>query len=265
MQATVETITPAVAEAMLGTSAGNRRMKAEKVRSYARDMIAGRWVLNGETIITAADGRLIDGHHRLRACVESGCSFQTLAVRGVDQRAATTVDMGASRTIADLLSFEGERNCNAMVSIVNAAVSIKHGRPRSANLSSAEVLDFIAHHPKTRDLAQVKYAQIVPRIGAVLGGLGVVANVIGRTDDYDDFMAVLRSGVPSREGCPAHALRDRMFRDAASKKPMPLQQAHRLAVSAFNKFLRSDRVSVLREESAYFVAGWSLSAKVAAQ
>jgi hypothetical protein len=257
MKTAVETITPAAAEAMLGTSAGNRRMKDAKVKSYARDMIAGRWVLNGETVIMSADGRLLDGHHRLRACVRANLPFQTLVVRGVDQRAATTVDMGASRTVADVLSFEGERNCNAMVSIVNAAVSIMQGRPRSANLSSAEVLAFIKSYPKTRDLAQVAYSPIVPRIGAVLGGLGVVAYAIGRHDEYEDFMSVLRSGIPSGEGCPAHALRDRMFRDAASKKPMPLQQAHKLTVAAFNKFLRGDRVSALREEAAYGVSGWT--------
>jgi hypothetical protein len=258
MKASVEIITPDDAGNMLATSAGNRRMKAEKVRSYARDMLAGRWILNGETIITSSDGRLIDGHHRLRACVEAGRPFQTLVVRGVDNRAATTVDMGASRTLADVLAFEGERNCNLLVSIVNAAVSITQGRPRSANLSSAEVLQFIASYPKARDMAQVSYSRIIPRVGPVLGALGVIAEGIGQADEYDDFMAVLRSGIPSREGCAAHALRDRIFRDAASKKPMNLQQAHRLTVSAFNRFLRGDRVSMLRQEASYGVAGWTI-------
>lgn len=41
------------------------------VTRYARDMAAGRWVMNGEPLILDPEGNLLDGRHRLAAVIEA--------------------------------------------------------------------------------------------------------------------------------------------------------------------------------------------------
>ncbi len=54
----VEMITPEMAEALLADRGPNRHVSASVINKYARDMTAGRWRLNGQTIKIASDGRL---------------------------------------------------------------------------------------------------------------------------------------------------------------------------------------------------------------
>jgi hypothetical protein len=259
MKLTVETITPMLARHLLSCSAGNRGIKQAKIASYARDMAAGNWKLNGETIILNDDGVLIDGHHRLKACIQSEVAFQSIVVKGCAAGSEKTIDMGASRTLGDVLSFQGEKNGNALVAAINAAASIRNGRPRSSNMSSAELLDFLSQHPVSRELSADSTRKTLPRVGALVCGIGIVAHHLGQQDQYADFIAVLQTGIPAYAGCPAHALRDRVLRDAAHRNKMPLQEAHKLTLTAWNKFLDRQQVTVLRSSADFKVKGWTVS------
>ena len=79
-----KTITPAVAEAMLKTSealgAINRKLNNRHVELYANEIRSNRWKLNGDAIRLDADGRILDGQHRLHACVLAGIPFQTIVI-----------------------------------------------------------------------------------------------------------------------------------------------------------------------------------------
>jgi hypothetical protein len=258
MKLSVETITPMLARHLLSCSGGNRSIKQAKIMSYARDMAAGNWKLNGETVIINDAGVLIDGHHRLKACIESDTAFQSVVVRGGDVGSEKTIDMGASRTLADVLSFQGEKNGNALVAAINAAVSIRNGRPRSANLSSTEILDFLEEHPLSREFSADGTRKSLPRVGAVICGIGIVAQHLGQSDQYQDFLSVLQTGIPAYAGCPAHALRERIMRDAAQRNKMPLHEAHRLTVVAWNKFLDGQPVTILRHGSDFQIKGWTV-------
>lgn len=262
MKMTVETITPMLARHMLSCSAGNRSIKAAKVASYARDMMAGNWKLNGETIVFNDDGALIDGHHRLKACIESDTCFQSIVVKGCEAGAEKTIDMGASRTLADVLSFQGEKNSQALVAAINAAGSIRNGRSRSSNMSSAELLDFLSKHPIARELSADSHRKALPRVGALVCGIGIVAHFLGQQDQYADFVSVLQSGVPAYPGCPAHALRDRILKDAGHRNKMPLHEAHRLTLTAWNKFLDGQSVSLLRPSADFKIKGWTVAGAI---
>lgn len=258
MQLSVEQITPQLAEAFLQTSRGNRNFKDAKVRSYARDMAAGRWKVNGETIIFDKSGALIDGHHRLKACVASSANFSTCIVRGADQDAQQTIDMGASRTVGDVLSFRGERNSNHLNAVILATVAIANGRPRSANLSSQEVLDFLNAYPEVRQSAVVSARKVLPRAGAVIGAIHFAAEMSGDSDKFERFFQSLSDGIPAYEGCPAHCVRERILRDAARRAKMSLQDVHRLVIAAWNKFRIGAPVRTIKPETEYKIDGFSL-------
>ena len=95
--ATIETITPARAAEMLASNTNNRPLRRALVESYARDMAAGNWKLNGETIIMGRDETLLNGQHRLHACVMANVPFTTLVVYGIERDAVMAMDSGANR------------------------------------------------------------------------------------------------------------------------------------------------------------------------
>ncbi len=53
---------------------------------YANAMKSGEWKYNGESIKVCTDGSLLDGQHRLEACIESGVTFDTLLVTNLRLR-----------------------------------------------------------------------------------------------------------------------------------------------------------------------------------
>lgn len=257
MKMCIETITPEIAGEYLRASQGNRRIKDAKVASYARDMASGAWQMNGEPIIFSKSGALANGHHRLFACIKAGEPFQSVVVYGVDDESIKTIDSGAPRSISDVLFFRGEANTNVLSALVLAAVSIAAGRPRSANLSSSEVLDFLDRFPEARDHANESVRKCLPRIGSVLTAISFISEMTGKIDEFEAFHSVLKDGVPFQKHCAAHALRERILRDVGGKK-MSLADAHRLTVTAWNKFCEGRPVKFLRAADHYGIDGWTM-------
>lgn len=255
MQVHIETITPEIARAYLSLSNGNRPLKQAKVAAYARDMISGSWQENGESIIFGLNNVLLDGHHRLTACIKSNRAFRSLVVRGILPEANKTIDMGASRSIADALSFHGYRNTNNITAVVAALVSLKNGRPRSASLSSEEVFRFIKQYPDVEQAAVVASRKHLPRSQAICGAIWMVAKMNGEEEKADAFLDVLSSGVPSGPGCAAHALRERVMRDALSSRSMPLRDHQKLVVAAWEKFRKDEQVRQIKVPNEYKITG----------
>ena len=81
MNVEVEKITPELAKKYLANNKINRGLNKNSVAKYATSMQEGRWKLNGEPIQFNCDGTLINGQHRLQACVRADTSFDTLVAR----------------------------------------------------------------------------------------------------------------------------------------------------------------------------------------
>jgi len=102
---TTETITPDRAFELLEHNTKNRNIRQSLIDRYAREMKAGRWRLNGETIIISDTGRILDGQHRLWAVIEADTPIQTAMAYDVDEDTFDTIDMGATRTAADVFKI----------------------------------------------------------------------------------------------------------------------------------------------------------------
>lgn len=102
------TITPEFARFVLETTnTRNRTVKSSRVELYAKSMKEGNWKFNAEAIIFGVkDGRLVlmNGQHRLMACVLTGLSFPSALSFGVSEEAFSTMDNGAARTGGDTLN-----------------------------------------------------------------------------------------------------------------------------------------------------------------
>lgn len=103
-------ITPADAEDLLKRNQGedyhNRPVSTGTVTRYENEMSRG-WRLTGETIIISRSGRLLNGQHRLLACVASGVAFRTFVAFGVADDAFAFMDKGKKRTASDIFSING--------------------------------------------------------------------------------------------------------------------------------------------------------------
>lgn len=80
---TVEMVTPEIAEKYLASSLGNRRIFRDHVVRFVRVIKEGLWDKE-QGYIKFGNGRLVDGHHRLRAIAESGQIVEVRIMRGAD-------------------------------------------------------------------------------------------------------------------------------------------------------------------------------------
>ena len=81
--ATFMEIVPAQAEQWLNTRQWQRSLDRALVLTYSRDIAEGMWKPDGNTIKFDSDGNLIDGQHRLEACVQADKPIVSLVVWGV--------------------------------------------------------------------------------------------------------------------------------------------------------------------------------------
>lgn len=136
----LESINPAKAKEYLATMVSNRTLISNRVIELALEMEAKRWVINGETIKFDDKGNLIDGQHRLQACILSEMPFITYVVRGLnDDRAFATIDVGRNRTHGDILSIAGVGDPNRVAGAGTILFYYKNGRLKA--LPGPELMD----------------------------------------------------------------------------------------------------------------------------
>ena len=73
-------LTPAMAAAMLKADKEKREPSKRHVERIARAIKAGDWDFRGQTIKISANGTIIDGLHRLHACVLAGVAIEIVLV-----------------------------------------------------------------------------------------------------------------------------------------------------------------------------------------
>ncbi|MCR1783115.1 hypothetical protein KVF89_11280 [Nocardioides carbamazepini] len=130
-------VTPQLAETWLSRNTNNRNVRRSVIDAYARDIEAGRWRLNGETIKFGPSGVLLDGQHRLSAVVQADVAVPMVVVRNLGDHVMATVDTGAKRSYADALKLAGEENTTTLAAVVRRAVmwgaghADQHGRDQA--------------------------------------------------------------------------------------------------------------------------------------
>ena len=120
-------INPEQAKKLLDWNTNNRRVKKGLVAHLARDMKNGQWHYTGEPLIFSAN-RLLDGQHRLIACVEADVSFRTSITFGVDDAAFAYIDAGATRSPGDVFEMYGVKNARNMAAATKIVHAYKTGQ-----------------------------------------------------------------------------------------------------------------------------------------
>ena len=142
MNMTVETITPELAGKYLKRNVDNyRKISKTKVQTYATEMKAGKWQLNGEGIMFDETGKLKNGQHRLAAVILAGIPIKMSVIRGVADD-VTIYDTGMIRSTAQIALASGCGDITKLeCSVGNAIV----GR-FDTHTSKGIVLDWLQGH-----------------------------------------------------------------------------------------------------------------------
>jgi len=109
VKAEVWVIEPWLAEYLLDEDKNehNRSINSANLRLLTRRMKNGEWKLTGEPIILSSEGTLLNGQHRLNACINADKPFESLVVSGIPAENFQFLDAGKSRDAADVFHIEG--------------------------------------------------------------------------------------------------------------------------------------------------------------
>ena len=229
---------PTMAMELLAANTNNRTVAAYVVDKYSRDMKAGVWRVNGQTIKIGKSGRLLDGQHRLHAGLQSGVTFPAIIVRGLDEGVFETFDLGARRSLADVLIDRDESNTSTLAAALRQVWLIENDLLTSQNASPtiAEMLETLDRHPAIRE--SVRFASRVKHVTAPT--LVVALHYFFTQKDSmlaDTFVDRLIDGSGLGPKSPILKLRDQLMR-ARNEKKFKQSDPERAAwiIKAWNAF-----------------------------
>lgn len=111
------TLTPELATELLERNTLNRPLSDQHVSRIARQIKAGKWRFNGDTIKIADTNDILDGQHRLWAVIESKVPVETILVRGIERDAFATIDtLRKPRSGSDILTLNGAHQYRQIIS-----------------------------------------------------------------------------------------------------------------------------------------------------
>lgn len=116
MKQTKLTITPEVARTWLQMSKGNRPLNPRHIEDLKRE-IHTNWKPDvPDPIGFDEDGVLINGHHRLTACVETGIAIECWVARDMPRETVTVLDGGLRRSLRDrFFAYSDDRTVKKLV------------------------------------------------------------------------------------------------------------------------------------------------------
>lgn len=239
----VVTITPAMATAWLRANQKNRPVRKAHMKFLADQMSNDAWEVNGQAIIIAENENVLDGQHRLMACIESGRPFMTLVVYGINERAFATIDTGAVRSGADALCLHfSEYPISAVKAVATAVIWIRpleKGNVHRGNskMSNSDIIDYAKEHLSLFQRAET--LQSYPKDNRPISvGVGTALyEMFARKneDSADEFMSDLYTGEKLERTDVAYVLRNAFAKDAqrtTSKLPMSIKA--RMVVKGWN-------------------------------
>lgn len=235
-------MTPEVASYWRATSEVRQRTKRDIVSdTYARDMAAGRWRFNGETIVRDRHGNLLQGQHRLEGVEKAGASVLLLLVEGVEPEVMDTFDTGLPRYYSDMLKVAGYSNVVVTAAIIRAMwqwdrgrymITLAGGQERPSRPELDAYLKEHADEIQAAALAADRLRQHIPLPGSVLGTAMIILSRID-AEAATEFFNSLAYGADLGERDPVLVLRNQLFANL-KKKILSVDERRALLFGTWN-------------------------------
>lgn len=241
MNVTKETVTPKKAMEWLKRNVHNRPLSEATIGLYARAMLDGAWKLNGDTIRFNGNGDMIDGQHRLTACVQAGKPFETYVVRGLPHEAFDTIDQGKKRTTGDVFARAGYKHYSTLASAVrnlwqyqgDQGYAAKYGalRPDIAN-------DIIEKNPAIHAAVEFVRSNIGRKSLMHPGLASFLVYITSQIDEEQakKFWTSIFVGEGLTKTSAAYWLRERLIGNLSSVAKLHNTAIAALAIKAWNSY-----------------------------
>jgi len=251
-------ITPEIASEMLVHNTGNRKLRPTVVAQYATDMREGRWHHEADSpIVFDWNGRLINGQHRLQACIKAETPFIARVNRGVDPAAYDVMDQGFRRTAGDALTKKGVISGTNMAAAYRVVHAYRTGlltqtsqQGNVAGLTNSQVVagvlaeEELLHHAglvADRVYRHTKYNK--PAVTALV----VLAINEGHSRQLvEEFMDGLGSGANMSEGDPRLSFR-RWWVNSHKRSSNAVLAA---LIRAFNAYANNQQLKLIKINTA---------------
>lgn len=245
-------VTPDIAQAWLDKNTHNRKPSARHVDKLARDMIAGNFVYTGDAIRFDIKGNLIDGQHRLMACVKAEKGFETLVIYDLPPATQDKLDAGKNRGAGDVISLSGFHYANQLAAACRLMIHEREGMQSIGTLplSTSDVTAMLKQHSTLPSAMNEVASKRYPR-GISNSNLAVVyyvgRDMLGVAKVADAFIEVMTTGIPFSEGCAAHAYRERVVKShIGGSMAMTATSKWRMMKHAWNLFSNGQSVKNIR-------------------
>lgn len=255
-------LTPDLANYLLENNPDNRLIRQSVVDAYTRDMLTGRWHLNGEPIIIAANGELNDGQHRCWAVATGGKPIHMVFVFGVERDTRITLNQGLQRRLSDYLQMEGTANATRLATLagmawrymrtgtINASTGRRVGESSSfkerknAKASKQELMDLI-EQDKTLDRATNAFGSDSKMMRSIAAAsiFHFCHWLISKNNDHQEvsnFLERIVTGAGCGAGSPELYARNRLIAERGRIKP---NEAAEIIIRCWNFYCRGETVT----------------------
>lgn len=237
------TITPEMARAFYTHRAKNRHIAKTNLQRILTSIKGGKWKVTGETIIFDHQDQLIDGQHRLLACMEANVPIQTYVVRGkIDTDAATNIDTGKARTPGDLLTFNDYSDPNHLAATVRwiNRLTTEGMQFERVKMTRDALLQFVQAHEEVHlslPYGRFVRALIVPSLGAALHYLMAQHD----RELANTYFLELQQGTGAI-GSPSFVVRELLIKNKMHRAQLPVHIVAAMLIKAWN-LLRAGRTA----------------------
>jgi hypothetical protein len=238
-------ITPEWAAELLQRNTRNRPINMKHVDRLAKEILGGRWKVNGDTICLN-DERIIDGQHRLHAIVQANVTVETLVAFDVPSDVFDTKDVGKRRSAGDTFSVAGEQNACRLAASLIMIDKYMTGRVESS----------VAYSNTEMEVLLLKYPEARSSIQSTLGKKGLITPSVldachylfSRKDPVlaDEFVEKVLKGAGLEEGTPWYVLRERLVNNSLSKAKLSKAYLMAICIKAWNHVRAGTKVRYLK-------------------
>jgi len=193
-------VSPERATELLERNTLNRSMSQSWADELSAIMKAGKFVLSNDAVAIAADGRVLNGQHRLWAVVDSGVSVPLLVAEGIDEDAQLVMDVGRKRTLFDAVKVGSDPAAQRRV--VQVAARMHQGLSSYyRKIANQDVPAIYEMHKDAAQFAVDAFSKIKKRSPGIdqLGVLAVVGRVFytrGTKGRLLEFAETMVTGLP---------------------------------------------------------------------
>jgi hypothetical protein len=210
----VVTLTPVLASLLLQRNTNNRNIMRMNGESICNDILAGRWQFNGESIVVADTGLLIDGQHRCHAVVQTGKSITVSLVFGAKEDARYTIDIGSPKTASNFLHMKGFKDCNNMAAAIALIIQYQKDGNIPKGYTRPTKTEIVQNAEELRGIqTSIDFVSGAKALGSrsVLAFCHYIFKKRAGAVAADEFISKLIGGEGLRKGDPIYYCRERLI------------------------------------------------------